>query len=80
MVSKASLIFIPIILEGRSRTKVADAYGVFRGWVAKLISRYLARSGLVWSRRDCVEETPEGMVVGRLTEDPVDRLTPARGS
>lgn len=38
--SKAKLIITAVVVEGRSQTEVARAYGVSKGWVSKLVARY----------------------------------------
>jgi transposase InsO family protein len=38
--SKARLVITSVVLEGRSQTEVAAAYGVSKGWVSKLVARY----------------------------------------
>ncbi|KNE83056.1 MULTISPECIES: IS481 family transposase [Streptomyces] len=38
--SKARLIITAVVVEGRSQAEVARAYGVFKGWVSKLLARY----------------------------------------
>lgn len=40
--SKARLIITAVVLEHRSQAEVAATYGVSKGWVSKLISRYAA--------------------------------------
>lgn len=36
----ARLIITAVILEGRSQAEVARSYGISKGWVSKLITRY----------------------------------------
>ena len=38
--SKARLVITAVIIEGRTQAEVAATYGVSKGWVSKLISRY----------------------------------------
>jgi transposase InsO family protein len=40
--SKARLVITAVIIEGRTQSEVAAAYGVSRGWVSKLVARYNA--------------------------------------
>ncbi|MBC7592939.1 MAG: transposase [Kineosporiaceae bacterium] len=40
--SKARLIITAVVLEHRTQTEVAATYGVSKGWVSKLITRYRA--------------------------------------
>jgi len=39
-VSKARLVITAVVVEGRSQAEVARAYGVSKGWVSKLVTRY----------------------------------------
>ena len=38
--SKARLVITAVVVEGRSQAEVARAYGVSKGWVSKLVTRY----------------------------------------
>ena len=38
--SKARLIITAVVVEGRSQAEVARDYGVSKGWVSKLVTRY----------------------------------------
>ncbi len=38
--SKAQLVITAVVLEGRTQTDVARAYGVSKSWVSKLVARY----------------------------------------
>jgi transposase InsO family protein len=39
-VSKARLVSTAVVVEGRSQSAVARAYGVSRGWISRLVKRY----------------------------------------
>ena len=39
-VSKARLVITAVVVEGRTQAEVAATYGVSKGWVSKLLSRY----------------------------------------
>jgi transposase InsO family protein len=39
-VSKARLVITAVILEGRSQSEVARAYGVSQSWISRLLARY----------------------------------------
>jgi len=39
-VSKARLVITAVIVEGRSQSEVAQAYGVSQGWISRLVARY----------------------------------------
>jgi transposase InsO family protein len=38
--SKARLVITAVVVEGRSQSEVAVAYGVSKGWVSRLVARY----------------------------------------
>ena len=38
--SKARLVITAVIVEGRSQSEVARAYGVSQGWISRLVKRY----------------------------------------
>lgn len=40
--SKARLVITAVVLEGRQQAEVASTYGVSKGWVSKLVTRYRA--------------------------------------
>jgi transposase InsO family protein len=50
-VSKARLIITAVIIEGRSQASVARDYGVSKGWVSKLITRYRAEGDTAFEPR-----------------------------
>jgi transposase len=39
-VSKARLVITAVIVEGRSQSEVARAYGVSQSWISRLVKRY----------------------------------------
>jgi transposase InsO family protein len=39
-VSKARLVITAVVLEGRSQSEVARAYGVSQGWISRLVARH----------------------------------------
>ena len=39
-VSKARLVMTAVIVEGRSQSEVARAYGVSQGWISRLVARF----------------------------------------
>jgi len=49
--SKARLVITAVILQGRSQTEVARAYGVSKGWVSKLVARYRAEGAAAFEPR-----------------------------
>ena len=38
--SKTRLVITAVVLEGRTQVEVVRTYGVFKGWVSKLVTRY----------------------------------------
>ncbi|HEY5201158.1 MAG TPA: helix-turn-helix domain-containing protein, partial [Acidothermaceae bacterium] len=38
--SKTRLVITAVVLEGRTQAEVARTYGVSKGWVSKLVTRY----------------------------------------
>jgi transposase len=39
-VSKARLVITAVVVEGRSQSEVARAYGVSQSWISRLVARY----------------------------------------
>jgi hypothetical protein len=39
-VSKARLVITAVVVEGRSQSEVARAYGVSQSWISRLVKRY----------------------------------------
>jgi len=50
-VSKARLIITAVVLEGRTQSEVAVAYGVSKSWVSKLVARYRAEGEAAFEPR-----------------------------
>jgi transposase InsO family protein len=66
-VSKARVVIVAVVVEGRSPTEVARSFGVSRSWVYELVARYRAEGDLAFeprSRRPKTSPTaiPEGTV------------------
>src|SRR3954453_7630562 len=49
--SKAKLVITAVVIEGRSQSEVARAYGVSKGWVSKLIARWRAEGEAAFQAR-----------------------------
>ena len=49
--SKARLVITAVIVEGRTQSEVAKSYGVSKGWVSKLITRYKAEGETAFEPR-----------------------------
>jgi transposase InsO family protein len=49
--SKARLVITAVVVEGRTQAEVAATYGVSKGWVSKLITRYNAEGEVAFEPR-----------------------------
>jgi transposase len=49
--SKAQLVIIAVVLEGRSKTEVARDYEVSRWWVQQLVKRYQTEGAAAFEPR-----------------------------
>ena len=49
--SKARLVITAVVVEGRTQSEVAAAYGVSKGWVSKLLARYRAEGEAAFEPR-----------------------------
>lgn len=49
--SKTRLVLTAVIIEGRSQAAVAREYGVSKGWVSKLVTRYRAEGDTAFAPR-----------------------------
>jgi transposase InsO family protein len=49
--SKARLVITAVIVEGRSQGEAARAYGVWQGWVSRLVARYRAEGEAAFEPR-----------------------------
>jgi transposase InsO family protein len=49
--SKARLVITAVVVEGRTQAEVAATYGVSKGWVSKLITRYNAEDEVAFEPR-----------------------------
>ena len=50
-VSKARLVITAVVVEGRSQSEVARAYGVSQPWVSRLVARYRAEGEAAFTPR-----------------------------
>ncbi len=66
--SKARLVITAVILEGRTQAEVAATYGVSKGWVSKLISRYNTEGETAFEPRSRRPRTSPGALDARLVE------------
>src|ERR1700751_5509158 len=63
---RPQLVVTSVLVEGRSRSEVARAYGVSRRWVITLVQRYLAEGDAGLSPRSrrprsCPTRTPQAV-------------------
>jgi len=49
--SKARLVITAVVVEGRSQSEVARAYGVSQPWVSRLVARYKAEGDAAFEPR-----------------------------
>ena len=49
--SKARLVITAVVVEGRSQSEVARAYGVSQPWVSRLVARYRAEGEAAFTPR-----------------------------
>jgi transposase InsO family protein len=49
--SKARLVITAVVVEGRSQSEVARAYGVSQGWVSRLVARFRAEGEAAFEPR-----------------------------
>ena len=79
--SKARLVITAVVLEGRSQSEVARAYGVSQSWISRLVARYRAEGDAAFEPRSRRPKTspaatsPE--VIARIVELRADLI--ARG-
>src|SRR5436190_11393940 len=68
--SKARLVITAVVVEGRSQSEVARAYGMSQPWVSRLVARYRAEGEAAYqprSRRPHSSPTAtEAAVVDRI--------------
>jgi transposase InsO family protein len=50
-VSKARLVITAVVVEGRSQSEVARAYGVSQPWISRLVARYRAEGDVAFEPR-----------------------------
>jgi transposase len=49
--SKARLVITAVVVEGRSQSEVAAAYGVSQPWISRLVARYRAEGDAAFEPR-----------------------------
>jgi transposase InsO family protein len=58
--SNAQLVITAVVVEGRSQSEVATAYGVSKGWVSKLLARWRAEGEAAFEPRSRAPRTSPG--------------------
>jgi transposase InsO family protein len=74
-VSKARLVITAVVVEGRSQSEVARAYGVSQGWISKLVARYRLEGEAAFKARS---RRPQASPT-RLAQASIDLITALRG-
>ena len=66
--SKARLVITAVVVEGRSQSEVARAYGVSQGWVSKLVARYRAEGEAAFEPRSRRPKTSPQAIPDQVAE------------
>jgi transposase InsO family protein len=74
-VSKARLVITAVVVEGRSQSEVARAYGVSQGWISKLVKRYQLEGQAAFEPRSRRPQTSPA----RLAQSTIDLIIGLRG-
>lgn len=72
--SKARLVITAVIVEGRSQSEVARAYGVSQGWISRLVARYRTEGESAFEPRSRRPHTSPT----RLSESTIDLIIELR--
>jgi transposase InsO family protein len=67
-VSKARLVITAVIVEGRSQSEVARAYGVSQGWISRLIKRYTLEGEAAFEPHSRRPRTSPGRIPASVVE------------
>src|ERR1700761_6567419 len=66
--SKARLVITAVVVEGRSQSEVARAYGVSQGWVSRLVARYRAEGEAAFEPRSRRPKTSPQAIPDQVAE------------
>jgi transposase InsO family protein len=66
--SKARLVITAVVVEGRSQSEVARAYGVSQGWVSRLVARYRAEGEAAFEPRSRRPKTSPRAIGDQVAE------------
>ena len=66
--SKARLVITAVIVEGRSQSEVARAYGVSQGWISRLIKRYTLEGEAAFEPHSRRPRTSPGRIPASVVE------------
>ena len=72
--SKARLVITAVVVEGRSQSEVARAYGVSQGWISRLVTRYRAEGEAAFEPRSRRPHTSPA----RLGQSTIDLIVELR--
>src|SRR5437764_221688 len=64
--SKARLVITAVVVEGRSQSEVARAYGMSQPWVSRLVARYRAEGEAAYQPRSLVAAPVPRPVTGSI--------------
>jgi transposase InsO family protein len=67
-VSKARLVITAVVVEGRSQSEVARAYGVSQGWISRLVARYREEGEAAFEPRSRRPKTSPAAVPAAVVE------------
>jgi transposase InsO family protein len=74
-VSKARLVITAVVVEGRSQSEVARAYGVSQSWISRLVKRYRHEGVVAFEPRSRRPHTSPT----RLAQSTIDLIVGLRG-
>lgn len=66
--SKARLVITAVVIEGRSQSEVARAYGVSQGWISRLVARYRLEGEAAFEPRSRRPRTSPGELPAATVE------------
>ena len=70
--SKARLVITAVVVEGRTQSEVADAYGVSQGWISRLVARYRAEGEAAFEPRSRRPKSSPNTISGHTRDLIVD--------
>ena len=67
--SKARLVITAVVVEGRSQSEVAAAYGVSQPWISRLVARWHAEGDAAFEPRSRRPRSSPSATHGRFKID-----------